>query len=420
MKKVRKFSWFLLLVILFAAFAGLSVAQENPNAVDSHLTRRDSNVEAVLSPPSDVARAVTEISTAGADRTPELAGTFVGLPERTPQSAPNSVDGCSQLIVNPTLDIVEFGDGFGSAEPWVILDQIVYYNDTIYTSKFYSLVLIDSDIDDSSPEIDTFAQGFYMPENLTSVRIDYNSQMLNTNSGDLTYANIWTLDSEGYLDEWLFDWEIADSHETWTWWYLEFTNPDYLQMMEGKVLALRFENYTNNILPGEKSYFDDITLEACTKNAPPPSGRIYLPTIVKKSDAVADPICLPPTENPQDQYNANRGMVQTNAVCNSTLSSLDRADYYAYVPSKSGKHTLKLTDLLPGTEWSAMMFFDTASPSYVPGPTGGDCRIGIPGAGEQGPKEVTCPLTKNVPLIVKVSAGSTPVAGPYTMRITGP
>ena len=84
MKKVRKFSWFLLLVILFAAFAGLSVAQENPNAVDSHLTRRDSNVEAVLSPPSDVARAVTEISTAGADRTPELAGTFVGLPERTP------------------------------------------------------------------------------------------------------------------------------------------------------------------------------------------------------------------------------------------------------------------------------------------------------------------------------------------------
>ena len=64
-----------------------------------------------------------------------------------------------------------------------------------------------------------------------------------------------------------------------------------------------------------------------------------------------------------------------------------------------------------------MMFFDTASPSYVPGPTGGDCRIGTVGAGD---KQVTCNLQKDIPLIVKVSAGSTPVSGDYTMKITGP
>ena len=49
------------------------------------------------------------------------------------------------ILANPTLDIVEFGDGTGTAEPWVVLDQIVYYDETIYTSPYYSLLLIDAD-----------------------------------------------------------------------------------------------------------------------------------------------------------------------------------------------------------------------------------------------------------------------------------
>ena len=144
---------------------------------------------------------------------------------------------------------------------------------------------------------------------------------------------------------------------------------------------------------------------------------MYLPAVMHIVGKPPDPVCVPPNENPQDQYNANRGTTYTNKTCNSTLSELDRADYYAYTPSKTGPHTLRLTNLPTGTEWSAMMFYDTASPSYVPGPTDGDCRIGTPGAVN---KQVTCNLQKGVPLIVKVSAGSTPLPGPYTMRITGP
>ena len=39
MKKLRRISWFLLLVILLAVISGLSVAQENPDAVNQHLQR---------------------------------------------------------------------------------------------------------------------------------------------------------------------------------------------------------------------------------------------------------------------------------------------------------------------------------------------------------------------------------------------
>ena len=101
----------------------------------------------------------------------------------------------------------------------------------------------------------------------------------------------------------------------------------------------------------------------------------------------------------------------------STLSNVDIADYYTYTPSETGSHTLSLTNLPANTEWSAMLFTDTADPDYVNGPTDGDCRIGTKGAED---KQVTCLLQKDMPLFVKVSAGSTPVPGSYTMMITGP
>ena len=50
MKKFRRVGWFLFLVVLLAGLAGLSVAQETPNAVDKHLTQRAGRYTSCLSP----------------------------------------------------------------------------------------------------------------------------------------------------------------------------------------------------------------------------------------------------------------------------------------------------------------------------------------------------------------------------------
>ena len=157
---------------------------------------------------------------------------------------------------------------------------------------------------------------------------------------------------------------------------------------------------------------DDISLSACYKPAEVSGKRVYLPSVQTAGEVI--PFCIPPTENPRDQYNSNRGFAQTGAECNSTLSELDRADYYTFKPGQSGSHTLLLSNLPADTQWSAMIFTDTSSPEYAPGETGGQCRIDTPGSKD---KRVKCELSKDKAYFIKVSAGSTPVEGGYDMKV---
>ena len=417
MKKLSLISWMLLLVILLTAFVGLSVAQENPNTSTSNLTQLPGTEEALTLLPA-AGQSKSELIDSSAELALDQLDLHVAVPLQPSNVLPDAGDdSCFQLLANPTLDVVEFGDGSGIAEPWVIFDPVVYYSTIDFISPAYSLILWDADSMDITPGQDAFAQGFFMPQNLTKLRIEYNTATLNTNTTDKTSGNIFTLNNDGTINQKVFGWSVNDSDGEWQGRFVETVDKSDLQSMQGKALAIILFSTTNGSAPGEEVFFDDITIVACSKSAPPASGKVFLPNIFNNFGKPSGPICLPPTENPQDQYNANRGTVQTGAVCKTSLSEFDRADYYAFTPSKSGNHTLNLTNLPPNTEWSAMMFFDIPSPKYVDGPTGGDCRIGTTGSGN---KSVTCNLQKNVPIIVKVSAGSTPILGDYTMKITSP
>jgi hypothetical protein len=166
-------------------------------------------------------------------------------------------------------------------------------------------------------------------------------------------------------------------------------------------------------LPEESSFFDNVRLIACVPSAPV-GGRLYLPNVMHVANTT--PVCVPPSEVPRDEVDANRGLVQTGAQCQTTLSQLDTQDYYTFVPKQGGNHSLQLSNLPPGTEWSGSIIVKTGgSYAYAPGPTGGQCRIATPGAGN---KQVTCSLQAGVEYVVKVSAGQ--YAGPeagYQMQV---
>lgn len=361
------------------------------------------------------------------------AGSRVRLSVATPAYQTESLTAneiCGNIIVNPQLDILEFGDGTGTAEPWAFLIPQVYYvkegeePDLAYDG--YSLLFADGDAADPSPTIDMFAQGFLMPKDLTSITVAYWRASIDGNINDEVWGELWLLDNDGYLHlddpEHYFVgyWEVDESELVWN--QETVTAPkDIVQALSGRPAAILFYNWTDGSSPGapesqkEWMLMDDIFMDVCYKPATVTGKRAYLPTIQKTG--VAAPFCAPPNENPQDQWNSNRGMTQTGAKCKSTLSQLDRADYYTLKPKKSGSYTLYLENLPAGTEWSSMIFIDSNSPSYAPGGTGGQCRIATPGAGN---KKVTCSLNKDTGYFVKVSAGSTPVEGSYEMRVVTP
>ena len=336
------------------------------------------------------------------------------------QAAPT----CGDVLVNSALDIVEFGDGTGTAEPWSIIAPIVYYTknpDMAFDG--YSLFLEDGDSGDPSPGIDMLAQGFQMPGNLTEVNIEYQRATLDTNATDDVFGELWLLDEDWvlHLDQsdkyFVFGWTVSESEAAWGKAMVPPVNdPQLLSKLNGQKAAILLFNVTDGGGSKEIILFDEVYVEACSKGAPA-GNRIFLPSIMKAAK-VSGPICAPPSENPADQWHSNRGLVQTNATCNSTLSNVDRADYYTFKPTTSGNHTLRLTGLPGGTEWSAMIFVDSASPDYAPGgASDGKCRITQPGSGD---KQVVCNLNKGTGYFAKVSSGSTPVSGSYTMRITKP
>ncbi|MFN2137979.1 MAG: hypothetical protein ACK2UK_18635 [Candidatus Promineifilaceae bacterium] len=343
-------------------------------------------------------------------------------------------DACSQIIVNPGLDIVELGDGTGTSEPWVFLEPYLYYingnddNDLFQDWAFdgYSLVFQDGDVGDPSPQIDMFGQGFLMPENLTDVTVEYWRASVDGNENDEVWGELWLLDEQGYLhlddpDTYLVGyWDVYESELQWNAETITATE-EGVDLLSGQLAALIFYNLTDGSAPdapeSEKEWMlmDDITLTACYKPQEVTGKQVYLPSVSTAGEV--QPVCEPPTENPRDQYNDHRGFTQTNATCNSTLSNLDTADYYSYIPIDDGEHILHLQDLPPNSEWSAMIFTDEAQPKFAPGDGDGDCRI-TKGGSEN--KFVTCDLQKDKKYFIKVSAGSTPLADDYVMKVVTP
>lgn len=319
---------------------------------------------------------------------------------------------CGQLLVNPKLDVVIIGENIGTAEPWVPLIQNIYYDDQLFHSAQYSLVMVIGDNDDATPEVDAFGQAFFTPDKLTRVFIEYFVTLEFANSIDEVYGEIYAVDpNTGDLTQLLGQWQIDDNPvppapPNWQRQYLDLTDPGILTSLQDKLLAIVFSNFTTDTSPGEIVRFDDIQIIACIQRAPK---ALYLPVIRKQP---AGAVCIPPTENPRDTLTANRGSVETNATCQSSLSTVDREDYYSFRTGSSGNYTFNLRNLPPNTEWSLDLVI-LEPRGFAPGPTNGQCRIATPGSGN---KSITCNLASNKDYVVRVLGDGN--SGNYTMRIT--
>lgn len=425
-KKLRKWTAFILILAAAAGWGALrSTADPLPPPPYRFTLLPESAVpDTTLAAAETPAEIVIPFSST-ADRIDP--GTLRAIPMSNPPLAlPSSVPGgvvCKQLLLNPQLDVLELGDGTGRAEPWVVYDPYVYYSTQNYVSPQYSLVLVDADtqVTDPTPTQDAFAQALYMPTGLVTVTIEYYAAMANVNTTDRALGNLWTVDADGNPVTFLAGWEVGESPNAWQKQTVVITDPDALANMAGQRIMIFLFNATDGSTPGEVVFFDDVTLTACSRAAPS-GAAVHLPAVMRNFRS-SGTICIPPSENPQDTWNANRGYVECNATCQSTLSRLDLADYYTFVPSftGTGNCTLYLKNLPSGTEWAAMIFVDQPNypPPYAPGPTDGQCRIATPGSGD---KSVTCPLTGGTAYFIKVSAGAN-YSGPegsYTMQITCP
>jgi hypothetical protein len=247
---------------------------------------------------------------------------------------------------------------------------------------------------------------------LTSVTAVYDRKIDFANSVDQVYGELWSVDNEGVLDEFITGWIVGDTPAGWGERTFTVNNGPILAEMSGRLMALVLVNDTTDTTPGEITWFDDVTLTACFD---PPLHSVYLP-VVERPTANAGPVCNPPSESPPDSWYNNRGSTQTGANCNSNLSQLDDRDYYSFVPGQSGNHTVWLRNLPPGSNWSASVFNDTEPPPSAP-TNGGACYTSQPGAGD---KSVVCNFTAGQKYVIKVSAGSTPLTGSYNLQVTSP
>jgi hypothetical protein len=341
---------------------------------------------------------------------PAVLQTIGALPERPPEPTAGLM-ACSQMLANTELTVVDIGGGYGTAEPWVVLNDIVYYSDVDYTSPPTSLLLVDNDAGDPSPTVDAFAQAFYMPSGLTSVLIEYNTAALNGNLNDRVYGNLYTVDADGQLDEFIVGWEVGQATNTWVGRFVQITDPTYLSLMDGQYMAIILFNLTDNVAPGEVAFFDDVTLTACYTG---PGGFASLIPIAVNA-LPTGPVCIPPSETPPDTFDNFRGYVETGGVCNTTLSNVDRQDYYTFVPALGGTYRFDLRNLPAGSEWSVTVFIDQAP---YPIASGGNCRTTQPGSAD---KHVLCTLVGGQPLFIKVSAGTwSGPTSPYQMAVTKP
>ena len=289
---------------------------------------------------------------------------------------------CDQLIANTELDVIDFGDGTGSAEPWAVLWDIVYFDSVIFNSPSHSLVLEIGDGGDPTPTFDGFGQAFNMPEDLNSVTIEYSRRIDFANPNDDLFYELWTVDDMGFLDQYITGFNVGETPGGWSDRMGTVNDAGTLNQMEGELMALVFANGTTDLSPpNEVAWFDDIMLTACYN---PPPGSSFMP--YSAYNAGTGPICIPPSESPPDGWYNDRGLTETGANCNSTLSTIDDRDYYNFTPNQSGNHTIHLRNLPAGSNWSASVYNDTEPPP--PGPTnGGTCFTSAPGDGD---KSVVC------------------------------
>jgi len=309
---------------------------------------------------------------------------------------------CTNMLLNPQMDVVEFGDGTGSVDPWVALTQIIYYSTVNYSSPSYSLSMKDDDDTDSYDptwDVDEFGQGFVTPGALTAITVTYSRLYANTNVSDTAYGNLYTLDSEGYLDQLVGWWEIDDSSSGWSTDSAATTNSSILTALSGGPVAFVFDMWNDRQTPYESIWLDDAQVTLCYTVG---SLKVYLPIVVKQPAAACTPV--------EPDTATTRGSTFIGVTCNGSFSTTDVKDYYSVAnPSNVANVRLCLRSLPSGSNWNATLWED-ASGSYI-----NPCNIGAVGDQDKC-KDCTLGLGKSYFVVVGSGSGGTNT-GAYAMSV---
>jgi hypothetical protein len=318
-------------------------------------------------------------------------------------TAPNET--CWTVLLNPQMDVVEFGDGTGSISHWSIFWQNVYYDTSEYNSPNYSLVMaddpsVDTDIYSSTLDIDMFLQGFNVPGNLTYFRINYSRLYQDWNTGDGAEYTLWQVGEDGGLAGYYAYWFIGESPEGWSNRYAEITDPSFLAALSGQSLALSFEHYTNRASSYQVIWLDDAQVEVCFEL----NNKTYLPLTIKDPPPAG---CYPI----EPDSVTNRGSTVVGSSCYGAFNRTDTEDYYSLDLDGATNVRLWLRDLPSGSEWTALIYRDLGGGNY-----NRICYIGTPGSAD---KYVDCNgLNPSYDYFVRVYAGTAPSSNQtYTMRV---
>jgi len=279
-----------------------------------------------------------------------------------PQSA-SAATTCMNVLLNSQMDVVEFGDGTGSVDPWVALTQMIWYSTVNYHSPSYSLSMKDDPADDNSGivsstlEYDEFGQGFVTPDALTAITVTYSRLYTNTNTSDTAYGNLYTLDSQGYLYQLIDWWPIGESPSGWSDRSAVIMDSSDLAALSGRAVALVFDMWNNRQVPYESIWLDDAQVTLCYAVG---AQKVYLPIVIKQPPS-ALPTCTPI----EPDTATKRGSTAISATCNGSFSATDVKDYYTVVnPSNVANVRLCLRNLPSGSNWNATLWED-ASGSYI-------------------------------------------------------
>jgi hypothetical protein len=320
------------------------------------------------------------------------------------------------VLLNPQLDVVEFGDGSGSIDYWSILFQNVYYDSEpgYYQSPSYSLLLVD-ELDGSDPDLvdyegatwdyDAFAQGFTVPPGLTALQISFSDLHADVDSYDRTRSYIWTLTADGYLDQWVAYADIPKDTE-WANWYWFLPDTAFSQVA-GKPVAVLYEMLSDRMAPGEWMWLDDLQVTVCYQRGP--SGS-YLPMALREPSTPSGPTCSP--REPDSL--TSPGSLTVGATCRGSFSPVDERDYYALNLNGARKVRLRLSDLAPNQNWDALIYENTAGYPLV-------CHLP-----RQHPQRwINCPSVNgysdsfdlNKDYFILVNRGPNTTGGTYTLRV---
>ncbi len=321
---------------------------------------------------------------------------------------------CLDMLLNPQMDVIEFGDGTGTVDYWTILRQSIYFDNRpgYYQSPFHSLAMADEldgsdpDVDDSTLDIDHFGQGFRAPLGLTYLKIWYSRLYENSNTGDEAYSNLWTLDDGGYLEELIDFRSIGESPDGWSNRYWELDSSLFDQV-SGKPLAVTFDMWSDRTgLPSELLdeiiWLDDAQVTLCYD---PPDYQVFLPHTVRQP-AQTRPACSPIEPDGVSQ----RGYIDVGACCNGSFSATDLKDYYTLNLKGVTNIRLGLRDLPPGTNWDALIFEDTGGYPLK-------CHIGTPGSNDKWADCLNLSLSKDYFVLVNTASAPDIHDNTYTLCV---